>query len=69
MTEAELWFATKNMGRDKKLSDYLGNNEKTKVVVKLTKVGSGPPGREQPFTEQERKEMMMVQHRRQEEVG
>jgi len=67
-TEAVLWFATKEMARDKPLAEYLGKNEKTKVIVKLSKKGSGPPGREPVFNEEERKEMMMQSHRRQEEL-
>merc|ERR1712226_302724 len=66
--KATLWFATKEILRDKKLKDYLGKNEKTKVVVKLATVGAGPPVREPAFTEAQRKQMMMAEHRRREEV-
>ena len=77
-----LWFATKELTREKKLKDFLGKNEKTKVgapcfcgpytylqvVVKLSTAGSGPPVREPMFNEEERKAMMMAEHRRREEV-
>lgn len=36
--EAQLWWAGKEMQRGKKLQDYVGKNEKTKIVVKLQKV-------------------------------
>jgi len=66
--KTSLWFATKEMKRDKKLKDFLGNNEKTKVVVKLATSGGGPPVREPLFTEDQKKQMMMAEHRRREEV-
>lgn len=65
---SSLWFASKEMARDKQLKDYLGNNEKTKVVVKLSTVGSGPPAREPAFSEEQRKQMMLAEHRRREEI-
>lgn len=36
--EAQLWWAAKELNRDKKLQDYIGKNEKTKIVVKIQKV-------------------------------
>ena len=41
-----LWFAGKQMLPEKLLKDYVGRHEKTKVIVKLQKKGSGAPGRE-----------------------
>ena len=35
---ATLWFASKEIVRGKKLSDFVGRNEKTKVIAKLQKV-------------------------------
>lgn len=37
--ECQLWWASKELQRGKKLQDYVGKNEKTKLVVKLQKVG------------------------------
>lgn len=37
--ECQLWWAAKELQRGKKLQDYVGKNEKTKLVVKLQKVG------------------------------
>jgi len=63
-----LWFASKELTKDKQLKDFLGKNEKTKVVVKLNTTGSGPPVREPLFNEEERKAMMLAEHRRREEI-
>ena len=87
-TQAVIWFASKELTKDKQLKDYLGKNEKTKVnalypwynykvasqtylqvVVKLNTTGSGPPVREPMFNEEERKAMMLAEHRRREEVS
>jgi hypothetical protein len=37
-SEATIWFSGKEMASTKKLSDYLGKNEKSKVIVKIQKV-------------------------------
>lgn len=56
------------MMRGKKLSDYLGKNEKTKGIVKLQKAGSGAPQREPVMSEDDQKAMMLHAYRRQEEL-
>lgn len=66
--KAQLWFAGKQMLPDRKLADFVGNNEKCKIIVKLQKSGEGAPGREPVFSEAERKQMMMQAYRRQEEM-
>ena len=35
---AALWWAGKEMLRGKKLADFVGKNEKTKIVAKIQKV-------------------------------
>jgi len=35
---ASLWWAGKEIARGKKLCDFVGKNEKTKIVCKLQKV-------------------------------
>lgn len=65
--KAQIWFAGKQMRPDQKLADYVGTNEKCKVIVKLQKSGEGAPSREPVFSEAERKQMMMQAYRRQEE--
>ena len=37
---ASLWWAGKEMTRGKKLRDFVGKNEKTKIVCKLQKVST-----------------------------
>ncbi|XP_076876290.1 cilia- and flagella-associated protein 298 [Brachyhypopomus gauderio] len=66
--EAQLWWAAKEMQRGKKLRDYIGKNEKTKIVVKLQKRGQGAPSREPVVSEEEHKQMMLHYYRRQEEL-
>ena len=36
--EAQLWWAGKQLVRGKKVADFVGKNEKTKVICKLQKV-------------------------------
>ncbi len=64
---AQLWWAGKALARDKKLSDYLGRNEKTTIVAKLQKKSQGAPGREPVFSEEEQKKMMAYAYKKQEE--
>ncbi|XP_060517218.1 cilia- and flagella-associated protein 298 [Cylas formicarius] len=66
---AQLWFSGKEMYRDgKTVGDYVGKIECCKVIIKLTKRGEGPPGREPIMTEEERKQLMLHSYRRQEEL-
>ena len=65
---AQLWWAGKQLERGKFLKDYVGRNEKTKIVAKLQKKGQGAPGREPVFSEQEQRNMMAWAHKRQEEM-
>lgn len=62
-----LWFSGKELIPEKKMEAFVGKNEKTKLIVKLQKKGSGPPGREPVFSEEERKQMMLQAYRKQEE--
>jgi hypothetical protein len=66
--DASLWVASKDFPRGQKVGDRLGWNEKTKVVAKLQKSGSGPPAREPAVSEEERKAMMAHYFKRQEEM-
>ncbi|KAK9870221.1 hypothetical protein WA026_006306 [Henosepilachna vigintioctopunctata] len=67
-TTAQMWFCGKEMFRDKVVEDYVGKIENCKVIMKLSKKGSGPPAREPIMNEQDRKEMMMHAYRKQEEM-
>ncbi|KAI8498537.1 hypothetical protein Bbelb_237390 [Branchiostoma belcheri] len=66
--QASLWFSGKEMQRGKNLRDYVGKNEKTKIVAKIQKRGQGAPGREPVFSEEEKKQMMLHAYRKQEEM-
>lgn len=66
--DCSLWWAGKEFFRDQKVGDRLGKNEKTKVVAKLQKKGSGPPAREPAVSEAERSAMMAHYFKKQEEM-
>merc|ERR1712146_393642 len=60
--EGQLWWAGKQMLRDGQLlSDYIGKNEKTKLVVKLQKAGGGQPTREPAVDEETQKKMIRLE--------
>ena len=61
-------WSGKALSKDYNVKDYFGGNEKSKVVVKLSKVGSGVPSREPRLSEQDRKQLMLLEHRRREEL-
>ncbi|GMH59673.1 hypothetical protein TL16_g02880 [Triparma laevis f. inornata] len=65
---ASLWVAGKEFMKGQLVSDRLGKNEKTKVIAKLQKSGSGPPQREPAVSEEERKAMMAHYFKKQEEM-
>ena len=66
---AALWWASKELLRDsgKKLMDYVGRNDKTKIVVKLQRKGTGPPAREPAVDTETQKQMMAYYYKKQEE--
>lgn len=66
--KVQLWFAGRQLLAENRLSDYLGNNEKCKVILKMVKTGEGAPGREPVFSDEARKQIMLQQYRRQEEL-
>jgi hypothetical protein len=68
LDNASLWWAGKEITRGRKLGDFIGKNEKTKVVCKLQKKGQGAPAREPVVSEREQKEMMAYYYRKQEEL-
>ncbi|XP_049641759.1 cilia- and flagella-associated protein 298 [Suncus etruscus] len=66
--QAQLWWAGKELRRNKKLSDYVGRNEKTRIIVKIQQRGQGAPAREPIISNEEQKQLMLYYHRRQEEL-
>lgn len=56
------WWASKELARDKLLSDYVGKNEKTKIICKLQKKGAGAPQREPVISKEEQQAMVAHYH-------
>merc|ERR1711966_65822 len=55
-TNTIMWWASKQLEHHKTLADFVGKNDKTKIVVQLTKKGAGAPmrtGQQQSKDEQE----------------
>lgn len=49
------------------MSDYIGKNEKTKIICKFTKKGSGAPVREPLIDQETHKKMLSYYFKKQEE--
>jgi len=55
-----LWWASKQLSREGKLlKDYVGRNNKTKIVVQITKRGQGAPTRQAQQQSKSEQEAMM----------
>lgn len=63
----QLWWAGKELQRGKKLADFIGKNEKTKIICKIQRKGAGAPVREPVVDEKTQKEMMAFAYKKQEE--
>jgi cilia- and flagella-associated protein 298 len=64
----QLWWVGKALDAEATLNKYSGKNEKTKIVVKLGKVGGNAPARESGLDHQTQSEMMAYWYRKQEEA-
>jgi len=64
---SSLWCFSKELQRDKLLSEYVGKNDKTKVVAKLQKRGAGAPMKEPIVSEDEQKAMIAFYHKKQQD--
>jgi len=64
---AVMWFASKQLSRDRTLADFLGRNEKTTALVKVTPTDTHPPVKEPPVDTQTQRDMMAFWFRKQEE--
>lgn len=63
-----MWWASKMLDRSKTLQDFVGRNDKTKIVVQLTKKGAGAPVRaSQNQSQDEQKAMMAYYFKKKEE--
>ncbi|BFZ09767.1 hypothetical protein BsWGS_12806 [Bradybaena similaris] len=65
--QASMWWAGKELLAHKNLGDFVGKNEKTKIVAKLQKRGQGAPAREPVVNQEEQKQMMAYFYKKQEE--
>ncbi|KAI9202949.1 uncharacterized protein BJ171DRAFT_425852 [Polychytrium aggregatum] len=65
--DTSMWWAGKELAREKHLSDYVGRNEKTKIVAKIQKRGRHAPVREPPLNEEGQKALMAYYYKKQEE--
>lgn len=65
---AQLWWAGKELVGGKKLMDYIGKNEKTKIIAKLHRRGQGAPAREPVVSESDKKHLMAYAYKKQEEL-
>jgi hypothetical protein len=63
-----LWCAGKEYERHKLLSDYVGKNDKTKIICKFSSKGSGAPVREPVVDSETQKRMMQIYFKKQEEM-
>jgi len=66
--KASLWCFSKELQREKLLSEYVGKNDKTKVIAKLQKKGASAPMREPVVSEDEQKAMIAFYHKKQQEM-
>jgi len=65
--QTNLWWAGKELRLDATLEEYLGKNEKTKIVAKLCPKASGAPARESRVDESTHKAMMAHYYKKQED--
>jgi hypothetical protein len=64
---ATMWWCNKPLARDTDFVKAVGKNEKTTMVVKLTKDGSSAPSREPAINAEQQSEMMAYWYKKQEE--
>merc|ERR1740127_225327 len=66
-TQTNMWWAGKELRIDQTLEQYIGRNEKTKIVAKLAPKSSGAPVREPRIDENTHKAMLSHYYKKQEE--
>lgn len=66
-TQTNLWWAGKEVQATKVLEEYVGRNEKTKIVGKLVPRSSGAPAREPRIDDNTHKAMLSHYYKKQEE--
>lgn len=66
-SQTNIWWAGKELQGSKTLEEYIGRNEKTKIVAKLAPKSSGAPVREPRIDEQTHKAMLAHYYKKQED--
>lgn len=66
--QTNLWWAGKELRSDQTLEQYIGRNEKTKIVAKLVPKSAGAPVREPRLDEGTHKAMLAHYYKKQEET-
>jgi hypothetical protein len=62
-----MWVAGKELENGKHLFDYSGKNEKTKLIMKFSRKGSGAPVREPLIDKETHNKMLSFYFKKQEE--
>lgn len=63
-----LWCAGREYEKHKILNEYVGKNDKTKIICRFSAKGSGAPVREPPVDSETQKKMMQIYYKKQEEM-
>lgn len=66
-TQTNLWWAGKELKVDQTIENYVGRNEKTKILARLATKSSGAPVREPRIDEATHKAMLAHYYKKQEE--
>lgn len=67
--KAALWFSGKEMAPDSTIGSYCGNNEKSKVTVKVSPTGAIAPSKEPRMQYDEQREMRAYIEKRRAEIN
>lgn len=65
--DASLWWAGKEIRRDKQMWEIIGKNEKTTIICKLQSRGAGAPSREARIDEDTHRAMLSFYHKKEQE--
>merc|ERR1711881_759357 len=65
--DTAMWWAGKDMQQDKMLHEYVGKNEKTKLVCRKQPKASGAPARESRVDKETHSAMLQHYYKKQEE--
>ena len=64
---ATVWWAGKALEKDKSISEFVGKNDKTKVIVKVQKWGGQQPLREPPVDAETYQKMVKYYYKKSQE--